>query len=174
MLLNPEPGKPITGQSLYTSIPSRISEIGMNEIARRQAKEMNVLSTTRIGWEQKQKYIDWLTQMYTEDYLTEEEYNARMEFLQASRSEEEIKLAFHDLPRLRPTGMESIDPTRRVVTPTPRRHTVRYAAGWFIFGLIMMVSAGIGHDIPLLLADSLLTVVWGVILGVRMSKIGQR
>jgi hypothetical protein len=164
-MLNPEAGKPITAQSQY--LPSRISELGMNEIARRKAKEMNVLNTTRVGWEQKQKYIDWLAQMSAEGYLTEEEYNARMEWLQTSRTDEEIKLAFSDLPRLRPTGMEPANPKLRAVVPLqhPRR---KQAATCLVFQLILAAVAGIAGNIFLLLFFLAFAVLWGTVLVYRM------
>jgi hypothetical protein len=172
MLFNPEMGKPIIAQSQY--LPSKISETGMNEIARRKAKEMNVLSTTRVGWEQKQKYIDWLAQMSAEGYLTEEEYTARMEFLQASRTEEEIKLAFSDLPRLRPTGMEPANPKLRAVVPLNKDRKVRQAAGWLAFELLLVAIAGITGNIFTVLFFLAFAVAWGTVLVYRVHESARR
>src|SRR5271155_1557681 len=112
-------------------IPSRISDIGMNEIDRRKAREMNVLPTTRIGWEQKQAYIDWLARLSAEGYLNAEEYNARMEWLQAARTEEEMKVAFRDLPRLRATSMEAAAPNLRDTQPRKYLFPTPLVAGIF-------------------------------------------
>lgn len=171
MLLNPENGNPILAQSVYLS---QISEVGLNEIARRKAKDMNVLSTTRIGWEQKQKYTDWLARMSAEGYLTEEEYHARMEFLQSSRTEAEIKLAFNDLPTLRPTGMEPANPQLRTVTPLQQDKKVRQAALFLGIQLILTILAGVSGNVFTFFFFLGFAVVWGVVLMRRCHELPRR
>jgi Domain of unknown function (DUF1707) len=145
------------------------SEVALPAIERQKLREMNLLDQTRIGYEQKQAYQDWLAQLAAEGYLTSEEYDARMEWLFAAQTEDQIKMAFRDLPRLKPTGMEPANPARRAVTPKPKlRHTVQYAAMWFVVGILCMIASGLGHDTFMFTFDSGLTIIWGVILAVRI------
>jgi hypothetical protein len=171
MLFNPEMGKPILAQSTYLS---RISEAGVNEIARRNAKEMNVLPTIRVGWEQKQKYTDWLAQMSAEGYLTEEEYHARMEFLQAARTEEEIKLAFADLPRLRPTGMEPVNPKLRTVVPLNKDNRAKQVGVGIFFELLIAILAGLSGNVFVCLFCLGLAISWGALLVYRLHELPRR
>jgi Domain of unknown function (DUF1707) len=61
---------------------------------------MNLIKGTRVGWEGKQRYTDWLAKMAAEGHLTSEEYEARMEWVDKARTEDELRVAFIDLPRI--------------------------------------------------------------------------
>jgi hypothetical protein len=146
------------------------SEMALPAIDRQKLREMNLLDQTRIGYEQKQAYQDWLARLASEGYLSAEEYSARMDWLFAAQTEDQIKMVFKDLPRLKPTGMEPANPTRRDITPKPKlRNTAKYAAMWFVIGLVLMAASGLGHEITLLTFDTLLTIFWGIILGFRIT-----
>jgi hypothetical protein len=151
------------------------SEMALPAIDRQKLREMNLLNQTRIGYEQKQAYQDWLAQLSAEGYLTPEEYSARMEWLFAAQTEDQMKLVFRDLPRLKPTGMEPANPTRRVVTPKRKlRHSPGVAAAWFVFGIICMIGSGLSHDVGVFTFDTGLTILWGCILAIRIMDYDKR
>jgi hypothetical protein len=91
----------------------------MDEIERYQ--QMNLLPTPRIGWETKQAYIGKLIEAHANEFLTDQEYEARMTWISNAQTEEQVKLAFKDLPPLRVTGVELTPGTLH----TPPKHTKR-------------------------------------------------
>lgn len=139
----------------------------MPAIDRQKLREMNLLDQTRIGYEQKQAYQDWLARLSAEGYLTDEEYSARMDWLFAARTEEEMKLVFRDLPRLKPMGMEPANPNLRPAKAKKKQslsQSVTWAGTWFVFALILMVSSAVGHRELLFIFDTGLAMFWGGLL----------
>lgn len=145
----------------------------MNEIDRRKARDMNMLPTTRIGWEQKQTYMDWLARLSAEGYLTAEEYDARMDWLQAARTEEEVKVVFSDLPRLRATGMEPSNPVLRVTRPENRKYFIPTPVAGVIlaFEAAITVSNGLAGNSAFFIS-LVITLLWVWILLVRWRNRG--
>jgi hypothetical protein len=66
----------------------------------RIADKMNLIHGTRVGWEDKQKYRDWLIEMASQGVITSEEFDARMEWVDSVQTERELQVAMVDLPRM--------------------------------------------------------------------------
>ena len=66
----------------------------------RIAEKMNLVHGTRVGWDDKQKYRDWLIEMASQGVLTSDEYDARMEWIESVQTEREMQVAFVDLPNM--------------------------------------------------------------------------
>jgi hypothetical protein len=107
----------------------------MDEIERYQ--QMNLLPSARIGWETKQAYIGRLIEAHSNEYLTDDEYDARFKWVTAAQTEEQIKLAFKDLPTLRVTGVELTPGTLH--TP-PKHNTRKTPTDMIIIGLYATLS----------------------------------
>lgn len=60
-------------------------------------QNMNILPGNRIGWEQKQEHLHRLSDLYTLGYLTEEEYEKRMEWVNNAQTIEQVNVVFTDL-----------------------------------------------------------------------------
>lgn len=58
---------------------------------------MKILPGHRIGWEYKQQHIGILSDLYAEGYLTEAEYDKRVEWVNAAQTSQQIGIAFMDL-----------------------------------------------------------------------------
>lgn len=58
---------------------------------------MHVLPGNRVGFETKQAYIQKLGDLYAEGYLTEEEYDTRVSWVNISQTQQQIDLVFKDL-----------------------------------------------------------------------------
>lgn len=63
--------------------------------------EMHVLPCQRIGYDAKQRYTDWLAKLASEGYLTHEEWETRKQWVMDAKTEEELKVAFKDLPSMK-------------------------------------------------------------------------
>lgn len=60
-------------------------------------QDMNILPGNRIGWEQKQEHLHRLSDLYTLGYLTEEEYEKRVEWVNNAQTIEQVNIVFTDL-----------------------------------------------------------------------------
>ena len=60
---------------------------------------MNILPGNRIGWQQKQDHLHRLSDLYTLGYLTEEEYEKRVEWVNNAQTIEQVNIVFADLHR---------------------------------------------------------------------------
>ncbi len=79
---------PISNRDLYGNELGRIAD------------KMNLVHGVRAGWDDKQKYRDWLIEMVTKGHLSDEEYEARMEWVETVKTERELKVALTDLPSM--------------------------------------------------------------------------
>jgi hypothetical protein len=79
---------PISNRDLYGNELGRIAE------------KMNLIHGIRVGWEDKQKYRDWLIEMASRGVINSDEYDARMEWVDSVHTERELNLALADLPRM--------------------------------------------------------------------------
>jgi hypothetical protein len=104
-------------------------------------KNMNLISGgTRVGWEDKQRYTDWLAKMAAEGHLTSEEYEARVEWVDKARTERELQVAFVDLPRVpltpRPAAQRKRPPYPFECVKSPAAWTAGVATfEWIVFAL---------------------------------------
>lgn len=71
-----------------------------------EAAQLNILPTTRIGWETKQQYLHQLIDAYSNGYLDEDTFNNRKQWIEQALTKEQVELAVKDLPVLRITGLE--------------------------------------------------------------------
>lgn len=62
-------------------------------------QEMNLVAGHRVGWEYKQAYIHKLAELFAEGYLTEAEYDKRVEWVNAAQTSEQVDVVFADLQR---------------------------------------------------------------------------
>jgi len=134
--------------------------ISSAEVARIR-KDMNLIRGTRVGWEDKNKYRDRLIEMYTQGHLTEAEYDARMEWVEAARTDDEVRVAFLDLPRLplteRPKPKKKRKPrtTSEFVREAPMYAGIIAAFEWVVF----IVGAVTGQAMPMIVG-SVFGVAW--------------
>jgi hypothetical protein len=79
---------PISKRDLYGAELGRIAD------------KMNLIHGTRVGWEDKQKYREWLIEMASQGVITPDEFDARMEWVDSVKTERELQVAMVDLPRM--------------------------------------------------------------------------
>lgn len=60
-------------------------------------QDMNILPGNRIGWEHRQEHLHRLSDLYTLGYLTEEEYEKRVEWVNSAQTVEQVNIVFTDL-----------------------------------------------------------------------------
>jgi DUF1707 SHOCT-like domain len=58
---------------------------------------MKLVPGHRVGWEYKQTYIGKLAELFAEGYLSEEEYDKRVAWVNDSQTSEQIDVVFTDL-----------------------------------------------------------------------------
>jgi hypothetical protein len=111
----------------------------MDEIERYQ--QMNILPSSRIGWETKQTYTNRLIEAHSDGCLTDTEYEARLTWISNAQTIDQVLLAFKDLPLLRVTGVELTPGTLHTPTKHKRRNyngDVRYSI--FLIGTFTALS----------------------------------
>lgn len=104
-------------------------------------QEMNILSGQfRIGTETKEKHLTRLADLFARGYLTREEWEARQSWVLKARTQEEIEVAFLDLPAF-------------INVPVPQKNPWEGKAVsrvmaflYIIIGVASLVS--VGGDIP--------------------------
>jgi Domain of unknown function (DUF1707) len=77
---------PISKRDLYGDELGRIAE------------KMNLIHGVRVGWDDKQRYRDWLIEMASRGVISSDEFEARMEWVDAVHTERELNIALMDLP----------------------------------------------------------------------------
>ena len=148
--------------------PGKQPASGMDGDAAGRIRDMNLLPATRIGWEHRQQYIDRLIEM-SADHLTDEEFQARLEWLQNAKTTEEAKIVFQDLPSIRVTKTELAPHLRH---PQPKRRQcadIGLAAFWFALELALTLRLALTGNLPTALCVFLpLTLLWGMFLVLRI------
>lgn len=92
----------------------------MNELNRINSsmKDMNILPGQRISWETRGIFTDRLATFAAEGYLTEEEWEARRNWVLSAKTMEEAEVAFRDLPYARVVGRPPVKPVTRTAMLT--------------------------------------------------------
>lgn len=107
MYLGPDGSFPIHGEAELEKIKAAIRRVDFSKapVAIPQGmtagdyQNLNILPGNRIGWEQKQEHLHRLSDLYTLGYLTEEEYEKRMEWVNTAQTVEQVNIVFTDLRR---------------------------------------------------------------------------
>lgn len=132
------------------------------------ARDMNMLPATRIGFEQRLAYQNWLAELASNGYLTTEEYEARSKWLDGAQTQAEMEAAFADLPRMQMAHILSpgYTGTRPKTEPKPYKPFGKsrtqagmwaaYGLGWMIFNLVLWNPVGAG-------LFTAWFVVWGIV-----------
>jgi hypothetical protein len=81
----------LTGVSHVTAIPKGMTTDDY--------QTMNIIPGNRIGWETRQEHLHRLSDLYTLGYLTEEEYEKRVEWVNQAQTIEQVNIVFSDLRR---------------------------------------------------------------------------
>jgi hypothetical protein len=115
------------------------------------ADKINLIRGTRVGFTTKQKYQDYLTEMAAQGHLTTEEYGARMEWIEAAQTEDELRVVLIDLPRMPLTEAPAPKQRRSYTWYNIPVHSPWYAGTiaaveWAVF----IVGAVTGQLFPLL------------------------
>jgi hypothetical protein len=123
-------------------------------------KNMHLLDTTRIGYDQKQQHIDRLADLASNGYLTAEEYEARIEWLHNAKTLTDVQLVFKDLPKL----------TRPRPEPKKKKYqgSIQQAAAWFSVELAMTILGCTSSNMGMCFLFGVLTVLWGALLIYRI------
>lgn len=116
---------------------------------------MNILPTTRIGWDEKRQYIDRLIEAHTNEYLTDTEYEARMQWISTAQTHDQIKIPFKDLPTKRIT---EIEPTPKTRSRKPNGYAV---TGTLLTEAGLTVFTGINGPLIIFLYFLTLTLLCG-------------
>jgi hypothetical protein len=144
--------------------PGKQPASGTDGDAAGRIRDMNLLPATRIGWEHRQQYIDRLIEMSAE-HLTDEEFQARLEWLQNAKTTEEAKIVFQDLPSIRVTKTELAPHLRH---PKPKRRQgagIGQTSRWFAAELVFMLWFALTGNLLVAFCVFLpLTLLWGTLL----------
>lgn len=120
-----------------------LDPIKRNSELARIHRDMNIVHGTRVSWEYKQRYTDWLAKLTAEGHLTHDEYAARMEWVDASHTEQDLRVAFVDLPTLPLTPRPQPKRQRRPVCRWPESpYWMAGAATWELVLFILSIIAG--------------------------------
>jgi hypothetical protein len=144
---------PISKRDLYGDELGRIAE------------KMNLIHGTRVGWEDKQRYRDWLIEMASQGVISSDEYDARMEWVDAVNTERELNIALADLPGMplteRPRPKEKKGSgARYFIARSPYYSAMIAGFEWLVF----IVGVVTGQSFPMMvgglfgLAWTLLTI----------------
>jgi Domain of unknown function (DUF1707) len=150
----------------------------MNELEARleAARAMNLVAGTRVGWEDKEKYQHWLAELSAKGYLSSEEYDARMDWLEGAKTEDEMKVVLHDLPRMPLTEeyLTTINPQRKKQQKQPTiyfllhdpKATGIYALVWLLY----MMSGIIIGAVPVMIIGALFLSFYSLLTVIRMKE----
>ena len=134
----------------------------------RIAEKMNLVHGTRVGWDDKQKYRDWLIEMASQGVLTSDEYDARMEWIESVQTEREMQVAFVDLPRMPLTERpEPKQKKQRQSAPGSATYFIARSPYWtaFIAGFewtVFLIGVVTGQWFPMLIGG-LFGVAWSLL-----------
>jgi hypothetical protein len=144
----------------------------LNSAANRQrAKDMNLLDSPRVGWEQKKTYQDHLAELSANGYLNAEEYQARMEWLQDAKTEAEMKIVFTDLPSVRVTKVE-LAPYLKRPPVKPKKNYIfgpKVAAAGFIIEAVITIINGSQGQWGAAGVTLFAALIWGVVFLMRIN-----
>lgn len=151
----------------------------MNELEARleAARAMNLVSGTRVGWEEKQRYQHWLAELSAKGYLNNEEYEARMEWLEAAKTEDELKIVLHDLPRmpLSKGYLTTINPQRKQRQTTWQfiAHDPKVTGFYGLIWLVCMIAGMASGAVPVMLIGAFLFSLYSVLTLIRIKERGK-
>jgi hypothetical protein len=131
---------PISKRDLYGEELGRIAE------------KMNLVHGVRVGWEDKQKYREWLIEMASQGVITSDEFDARMEWVEAVKTERELSVVLADLPHMplterpKPKEKKGSD-TKYFIARSPYYSGIIAAFEWAVF----VVGVVTGQAFPMII-----------------------
>jgi hypothetical protein len=140
---------------------------GSDESSRKEIKEtkakmekLGIISSQRIGWEQKQEALEILAAISANGYLTSEEWEGRNQAVQDATTQAEIDFVFQDLT----SAKKAVHFSKVVKEPKP---SGSFGTTAFVIGVLcadtFALSAGIFHHeyflIPIILICALIQII---------------
>lgn len=132
--------------------------------------QMNLRPGHRIGLEYKQKYINTLSDLYVEGYLTEEEYDKRTAWVNEAQTSEQVEIAFMDLQR-----SLALMKVKDYLKPETHKDNIKstglvpmfvFICAVFIFGVTLEAVAHVWFAAAILFAE-LAGVIWYMVRTVK-------
>lgn len=138
------------------------------------ARAMNLVSGTRVGWEEKQKYSLWLAELSSKGYLSSDEYDARMAWVEDAKTEQDMKVVLNDLPRM-PLSEEyltTINPQRkqRQSTWAFMAHDPKATAFYALIWLFYMIAGMITGALPIMIIGAALLTLYSTLTMIRIKE----
>jgi hypothetical protein len=84
-----------------------------------EAAQLNVLPTTRIGWETRQQYLDRLIEAHVNGHIDGDTFENRKQWVENAYTKEQVELAVKDLPALKAAEAEPQPKKAKRKDPTP-------------------------------------------------------
>jgi Domain of unknown function (DUF1707) len=132
------------------------SEYNVEETARKM-KEMGIISSQRIGWDQKQESLELLAELSANGYLTSEEWETRTTAVQNAQAQEDIDLVFMDLRSAKTKLILAKGLAESKKTPKPKVSLSTYSKMAFPVAMVFF-------DLTWMFVDAQNGVWWGVAL----------
>jgi len=125
---------------------------------------MKLVPGNRVGWEYKQTYIGKLAELFTEGYLSEEEYDKRVAWINDSQTSEQIDIAFSDLQQalMQMKVKEYLPPA----TPAAKMPKAWMALPLFVIGVI---GWGIVTDFTTGYMPGVIILIFALIFAIRQA-----
>ena len=123
---------------------------------------MRILPGNRIGWETRQKHLYRLSDLYTLGYLTEEEYDKRVEWVNNAQTIEQVNIVFTDLA-MSTLSEEASDYLRTGNSWAYENYQMASMHTWFITAMLTMAIADITEELwlaVLVLGIGVIVVTW--------------
>lgn len=121
--------------------------------------QMNLRPGHRIGLEYKQKHLSALSDLYVEGFLTEEEYDKRVNWVNDAQTSEQVDIAFTDLQRalLKLKVDEYLQPEKKTGQKIPSGIISLFMviSAVFLFGITVEAALGVWLAALILFAEFL-------------------
>jgi hypothetical protein len=140
------------------------------------SRAMNIVNGTRIGWDEKQKYQERLAELSAKGYITSEEYEARITWLDNAHTQAEMNAAFQDLPPMPlteyvppPAKVSKIEKTGQFVVFSPV-----FCGAFAGFEFALLILAIVAGSVSLMMCTSILITYWVTMMVIRMKQNNER